>query len=138
MLYFTIGFPVFLYGFIANVIPFKLAEFISGKILIREDFVGSIKIAVGMLVFILIYGIEATLFGTFTHVLWGVLFCLSLYPAGLFTMDYFKTYYKVRGTIKYMRLFMQKSNLVTNLKITRQELVNELENRKTEFLDQRE
>ena len=138
LLYFTIGFPVFLYGFITNVIPFKLAEFISGKILIREDFVGSIKIAVGMLVFILIYGIEATLFGTFTNVLWGILFCISLYPAGLFTMDYFKTYYKVRGTIKYMRLFMQKSNLVTNLKTTRQELVDELENRKKEFLDQRE
>jgi len=138
MLYFTIGFPVFLYGLITNVIPFKLAEFISGKILIREDFVGSIKIAVGMLVFLIIYGIEATVFGTFTNVLWGILFYVSLYPVGLFTMDYFKTYYKVRGTIKYMRLFMQKSNLVTNLKTTRQELVDELENRKKEFLDQRE
>ena len=37
-----------------------------------------------------------------------------------------------------MRLFMQKSNLVTNLKTTRQELVDELENRKKEFLAQRE
>jgi hypothetical protein len=33
---------------------------------------------------------------------------------------------------------MQKSNLVTNLKTTRQELVDELESRKKEFLDQRE
>lgn len=138
MVYFTVGFPVFLYGFITNVIPFKLAEFISGKILIREDFVGSIKIAVGMLVFLIIYGVEAMFFGAFTNVLWGILFYVSLYPVGLFTMDYFKTYYKVRGTIKYMRLFMQKSNLVTNLKTTRQELVDELENRKKEFLDQRE
>lgn len=134
MIYFTIGFPVFLYGLITNVVPFKLAEFISEKILIREDFIGSIKIAVGMSVFLIMYGIEAVVFGAFTNPLWGIIFCISLYPTGLFTINYFKTYYKVRGTIKYLKLFMQKSDLVTNLKTTRQELVDELEKRKKEFL----
>ena len=134
MLYFIAGFPLFLYGLVTNVIPYKLAEFISSKILIREDFVGSIKLAVGMLVFLMLYGVEAFVFGAFTHVLWGVLFCISLYPLGLFTVDYIKTYYKVRGTVKYMKLFIQKSNLVIHLKTTRQELVEELEIRKKEFI----
>ncbi|MBG7630004.1 MAG: 1-acyl-sn-glycerol-3-phosphate acyltransferase [Bacteroidetes bacterium] len=138
MIYFTIGFPLFLYGLITNVIPFKLAEFISEKILIREDFIGSIKIAIGMIVFLIMYCIESLVFGAFTNPIWGIVFCISLYPAGLFTIGYFKTYYKVRGTIKYLRLFMHKSDLVTNLKITRQELVDELEKRKKEFLYQRE
>jgi len=138
MLYFIAGFPLFLYGFITNILPYKLAAFISSKILIREDFVGSIKLAVGMLVFLLLYGVEAFVFGAFTNVLWGVLFCISLYPIGLFTVDYIKTYYKVRGTVKYMKLFMQKSNLVIHLKTTRQELVEELELRKKEFIALRE
>ena len=138
MAYFIVGFPLFLYGLITNVIPFKLAEFISKKILIRDDFVGAINMAVGMLIFLLIYSIESTVFGICTNTMWGVLFCLSLYPAGLFTINYFKTYYKVRGTVKYLRLFMQKSDLVTNLKSTRQDLVDELENRKNEYLDQRD
>ena len=138
MLYFIAGFPLFLYGLVTNVLPYKLAEFISSKILIREDFVGSIKIAVGMLVFLLLYGVDAFVFGAFTNVLWGVLFCISLYPIGLFTVDYIKTYYKVRGTVKYMKLFMQKSNLVIHLKTTREELVEELELRKKEFIALRE
>ena len=138
MLYFIAGFPLFLYGFITNILPYKLAAFISSKIFIREDFVGSIKLAVGMFVFLLLYGLEAFVFGAFTHVLWGVLVCVSLYPSGLFTIDYIKTYYKVRGTVKYMKLFMQKSNLVIHLKTTRQELVEELELRKKEFIALRE
>jgi 1-acyl-sn-glycerol-3-phosphate acyltransferase len=133
-LYFVIGFPLFFYGLITNVIPFKLAEFISARILIREDFIGSIKIAVGMLIFLIFYGIEAAVFGSYTNSLWGILFCVSLYPAGLFTINYIKTYYKIRGTIKYLRLFMQKSDLVAHLKTTRQELIEELEKRKKEFV----
>ena len=138
MLYFFFGFPVFLYGLITNIIPYKLAELISNKILIREDFVGSIKIGVGMLIFLILYVIEATVFGAYTNLLWGILFCITLYPAGLFTINYFKNYYKVRGTVKYLRLFMQKSDLVTNLKTTRQDLVTELEIRKKEFIAQRD
>jgi hypothetical protein len=37
-----------------------------------------------------------------------------------------------------MKLFMQKSNLVIHLKTTRQELVEELELRKKEFIALRE
>ncbi|MDA8886533.1 lysophospholipid acyltransferase family protein [Bacteroidia bacterium] len=138
IVYFIIGFPVFLFGFITNVIPFKLSEFIAKKILIRDDFVGAIKMAVGMLIFLIMYIIQSTVFGSFTSLFWGIVFCISLYPAGLFTVSYIKTYYKVRGTVKYLKLFMQKSDLVTKLKSTRQELVDELENRKNEYLDQRD
>jgi hypothetical protein len=101
---------------------------------IREDFVGAVKMATGMLIFLITYLVEASIFGYLTNFLWAILFILSLYPAGLFTVDYFKKYYQVRGTIKYLRIFMKKGDLIANLKTTRQELVDELEMRKEDFI----
>lgn len=134
LLYFTFGFPLFLFGLITNIIPFKIVELIPNRVTIREDFVGAVKMATGMLIFLITYLVEASIVGYFTNYLWAILFILSLYPAGLFTVDYFKKYYKVRGTIKYLRIFMKKGDLIANLKSTRQELVNELELRKDEFI----
>lgn len=134
LLYFTFGFPLFLLGLITNIIPFKIVELIPSKVIIREDFVGAVKMATGMLIFLITYLIEASLVGYFTNFLWAILFILSLYPAGLFTVDYFKKYYQVRGTIKYLRIFMKKGDLIANLKSTRQELVDELEMRKEDFI----
>lgn len=134
LLYFTLGFPVFFFGLITNVIPFKIVELIPSKVTIREDFVGAVKMATGMLIFLITYLVQASIIAYFTNFLWAILFILSLYPAGLFTVDYFKKYYQVRGTIKYLRIFMKKGDLIANLKTTRQELVDELELRKEEFI----
>ena len=134
LLYFTFGFPLFLFGLITNIIPFKIVELIPSKVTIREDFVGAVKMATGMLIFLITYLVEASIFGYLTNFLWAILFILSLYPAGLFTVDYFKKYYQVRGTIKYLRIFMKKGDLIANLKTTRQELVDELEMRKEDFI----
>jgi len=137
-LYFSIGFPFFLYGLITNFFPFKVAELLSNKIKIREDFVGSVKLGSGLVAFLLLYIGETIIFAQFFDLFWSLIFLVSLYPAGLFTANYFKTYYQFRGTIKYLRIFMKKSNLITDLKSIRQELVNELEQAKKEFLEQRE
>jgi len=45
--YFLRGFPLFLLGFIVNIIPFKGAGFITKRIKSRDDFVGAVNIAVG-------------------------------------------------------------------------------------------
>jgi glycerol-3-phosphate O-acyltransferase/dihydroxyacetone phosphate acyltransferase len=137
ILYFVLGFPLYVYGVVTNFIPYKLAERIAKLNMIREDFVGSIKLAAGMLIFLLVYIIEASIVGLFTNYIWGLLFFVSLYPAGLFTTDYIKTYYQTKGAVKYLRLFLRKSDLIASLKTTRQELIDELEKRKIEFLAQR-
>ena len=136
LLYFVLGFPFFLFGIITSLVPFKLSGFISRRIKIREDFVGSINISVGMLVFLLIYLLEAVLLSNYTSNLVGVLFFVILYPMGLFTISYINSYYKFRGNIKYVTLFVQKSDVVSRLKREREELITELEKRKEEYLNQ--
>ena len=138
ILYFLLGFPFFLFGFLSNYIPFKLSGFISDNLKIREDFVGAIKLAVGLLVFLISYLVESILVASLFGNLWAVLFFISLYPAGFFTIDYIKTYYKLRGAIHYLSLFMRKSDMVARLKTRRQELIDELEKRKEDYLKMQE
>jgi glycerol-3-phosphate O-acyltransferase/dihydroxyacetone phosphate acyltransferase len=134
--YFSIGFPLFLFGYIFNFIPFKLTAFISFKIKAREDFVGAVNIAVGLFIFLIVYIIQGIIIASFSNTILAVIFCLSFYPVGFFTVDYIKTYYRFRGSIKYLGLFMKKSDLVADLKTKRQGLITELEKRKVEYLSQ--
>ena len=87
-----------------------------------------------MFIFLLFYLVEFSLVVTFTNYIWGIAFLVALYPAGLFTVNYIKKYYEVRGILKYIHLFIRKSNLITQLKSTRNQLVEELEKAKESSL----
>jgi len=132
--YFILGFPIFAFGMFTNYIPYRLAGVVALAIPLRDDFVGSIKMASGMFIFLLFYLVEFSLVVTFTNYIWGIAFLVALYPAGLFTVNYIKKYYEVRGILKYIHLFIRKSNLITQLKSTRNQLVEELEKAKESYL----
>ena len=134
-LYFIFGFPLFLYGYLVNIIPFKAADYLSKKITVRKDFIGSMKIAFGMFVFLIFYILEIIIFATFTHWYWWIVFALTLYPLGLFTVKYIKNYYLFRGNFRYIYLFIRKSNLITELQITRKEIIEELEEGRQLYLN---
>ena len=134
LIYFIAGLPLFLYGFLTNFIPYRLTGIIFNLIPSRADFVGSIKIALSMFVFMILYIIEASLVGIYTNIWWALLFLVLLYPAGIFALAYSNRFYEVMSTHWYLRLFMRKSDLVTKLKITRQQLIDELEAGKDEYL----
>jgi len=133
--YFVLGFPIFIYGYLTNVIPYKISEFLSKKIIVRKDFIGSMKLAFGMFVFFLFYIVEISFLGTHTDWYWAVLFAITLYPAGIFTIHYLKQYYYVKDTIRYINLFVKKSDLITNLKLIRKELIDELDEGKEMYLN---
>jgi 1-acyl-sn-glycerol-3-phosphate acyltransferase len=137
-LYFIFGFPIFLYGYIFNFIPFKSVELLAKKIPVRADFVGSMKLGLGLFLFLICYSIECIVFIYYTPTLWALVFVLSLYPTGLFTVSYIKEYFKARGTLKYIFLKRRKSTLINQLKTTRQEIVTELEEGKNLYLSQLE
>lgn len=134
MVYFVMGMPLFCFGYLTNYLPFKLAGWVSSKIPTRDDFVGSIKIATGMFIFLIVYILETMVVGRFTNIGWALVFILSLYPAGVFTLSYMKRYFQMIGTLKYLRLFIQKSDLVAKLKVTRKQLIDELEAGREEYL----
>jgi 1-acyl-sn-glycerol-3-phosphate acyltransferase len=126
-MYFTLGSPVFLYGYVVNFLPYYTALLISRSITVRQDFIGSMKLALGMFVFLLFYSIQILIIGSLTNWYWTILFAFSLYPAGLFTINYLKNYHLLKGNLRFLSLFNNRGEIIEKLKMTRQELIDELE-----------
>jgi len=131
---FVFGFPLFLYGFVFNYIPYRLPGEVVKRIKMDDDFVGSVQLAGGMLVFSITYLVQGLLVAPLIGTWWALAFVASLYPAGVFAVAYLTKYYRFRGTLKYLHLFIRKSDLVAHLKTTRQQLVSALEAGREEFL----
>ncbi|NNM10254.1 MAG: hypothetical protein HKO61_13870 [Flavobacteriaceae bacterium] len=125
--YFIFGAPICVYGFLANILPYTTVRLLSAKIRIREDFIGSLKLALGAFVFLIFYILETVFFGWMINWYWSILFALSLYPAGLFTINYIGNFYLFQSDFRYARLFKRRRDLIEQLKLTRLELMKALE-----------
>lgn len=135
-LFFVFTFPIFLYGFLTNYLAYKVPGLLTSRLKMAEDFVGSVKITAGMFVFLIVYLAETYFVSSATNIFIGIAFFISLYPAGMFTMYYIKTFYKTRGTFRYIRTFIRKSDLVAEMKVRRKELVDLLENARELYVNQ--
>jgi len=133
--YFILGFPVFIYGVLVNIIPYKTAEFLSRKITVRKDFIGSMKLAFGLFVFLLFYITQMLAFNAFTNWLWGIIFVLSLYPAGLFALNYINQWYRYQGHLTYSRLKANRKNRIRKLHAFREVLLKELDKGRQRYIE---
>ena len=95
--------------------------------MVREDFIGSLKLLVGMLVFLIFHMIQSLIVGYATRYYWGLLVLFSLYPAGIFALKYIQTFDSFKGDINYIKIFVRKSDLITSLKLRRKDLADQLE-----------
>ncbi|MEZ5031832.1 MAG: lysophospholipid acyltransferase family protein [Saprospiraceae bacterium] len=128
------GFPLFLAGWLANILPFKLAEWVAGRIRVREDFVGSIRLSAGMFIFLFTYLIQAGGVALFTSWATGIACLLLFYPAGLYALYYLKSVFHLRYSLDYLFIRQKRSALILRLRAIRQELIQELEAGKESFL----
>ncbi|MCF8239215.1 MAG: lysophospholipid acyltransferase family protein [Saprospiraceae bacterium] len=131
-----LGFPLFFAGWIANVIPFKLAEWVSRKIRVREDFVGSIRLAAGMFVFLFIYLLEAAVITWLTSWTIGLTSLLLFYPSGVYTLHYLKAAWQFRYSLDYLFIWQKRKRLIERLRDIRQELIGELEEGREKYLSE--
>ena len=136
--YFILGFPLFVYGYFLNIIPFKTAKYLSRKIKVRKDFIGSMKLAFGMFIFLLFYIIQIVIVASFTNWIWGVFLALSLYPSGLYTINFVNQWYRFQGHLTYLRLKSSRRGIITRLHDLREELLKELDKGRQIYLQARD
>lgn len=132
---FILGFPVFFYGFLVNIIPYQSVAFLSKQIHVREDFIGSIKLALGMFVFLIFYTIQAVIFTYFTNLYWGFVFALTFYPSGLYAVNYINQWYRFQGHLSYLRLKSNKKVIFRQLQAMRKDLLVELDEGRNLYLN---
>ncbi len=128
------GFPVYLYGLLNNILPFKIPGIVAGKITKQKEFRGAIGMVGGMFTFLIFYSLQTTLMWKYTYSpLFTLAYAISLPLSGLFAYWYFYTVKEYRTKWMLMMLFYKKSVLVSGLITAREQLIAEFDKAKKEY-----
>lgn len=139
LFFLIIGFPIFVFGFINNFLPFRIPGWSAGAIAKKPEFHGSIAYSMGTFTFILFYTLQIVTVFKLTHD-WRIVLAYSLLLpiTGLLAFYYFKRFTTIRGNWKIFSMFYKKTNLITTLISNRQTIINELEKARKEYVAYRD
>ena len=133
--YILLGFPIYLYGLINNIIPYKLPRWLAKKFAGSKSEIATTKLVTGMGVFIIYYFIEIIIFAIVTNnVLFTILYSLSLIPSGNFVLSYIYQIRKYRQHLRFLTVFYQKRNIVYQIIEERQKLIKYINEAKDEYM----
>jgi len=110
------GFPLHLYGVINNYLPYKLPALFVEKKVKDIHFHSSIKMAMGVILFWMFWGVQMMLVAIFTdHYIWLYYFG-SLMVSAVFSYHYWITTLKTKGKLKYNKLAKNRDKRFLKLK----------------------
>jgi hypothetical protein len=137
--YLVLGFPLFVYGTINNFLPFRIPGWAAPRISKSIEFRGPISFAMGTFTFLIFYSLQVWLVDKYTNG-WPILlaYALSLPLSGLFAFYYYKRFLTIRGNWRILSLFYKKTNLITAIITTRQQIIEELANARKEYVAYRD
>lgn len=139
MIFLIFGFPLFAFGFINNFLPFKIPGWAAPRISSSREFYGAISMSMGTFTFLLFYSLQIWLATNYTSSLpFIVAYSLLLPFSGLFAYYYYNRFVTIRGNWRVLTLFYKKTRLITALITKRQQIIEELENARKEFVAYRD
>lgn len=118
----------FLFGFINNIIPFKLPYLLSKKIVKKVEFFSTVNLFSGVFIFLIWY---LMVFFLSSHLLnsWllGLLYILAAFGSGIYALKYYRMFRRFMGQWRAAKLFGKDKTLMDLIAI-RKEIINELKN----------
>ncbi|MBX2950601.1 MAG: 1-acyl-sn-glycerol-3-phosphate acyltransferase [Crocinitomicaceae bacterium] len=119
-----IGFPVYLFGLIHNILPFKFTDFIIPKITKSKEFYAPLAILIGLIIYPLNYAFFAILFyQLFQPELWLlVVYCVLMPVLGFFAYNFSKYMQHISYKLNYIFLLMNKKEVILEMKEQRKQL----------------
>jgi len=121
------GFPIFLAGYISNLIPFVVPKFICDKLIKDPRFYSSVYISSGTVLYLIYFPILlilATIFGGWTGFLLGLLVPLLGYLVFFYQEIFWERFFTLRYTIKSL----SNRSLISILKSKRSEICDIIDN----------
>ncbi|UTW67616.1 1-acyl-sn-glycerol-3-phosphate acyltransferase [bacterium SCSIO 12643] len=122
-----LGIPVFVFGFLANSLPYYATIWIFRRFKIDPSFHGSIGMSIGMVLYLIWYigwGVYAS---SFIGYWWfGFLLISVVYLAGRFTLKYLSLIFQMRQQGKLNRLLRKDRNVLKALFEERNEIIREI------------
>jgi glycerol-3-phosphate O-acyltransferase/dihydroxyacetone phosphate acyltransferase len=129
-----LGLPLFVYGFINNILPFEIPARIAKKISSSIEFVGAIGMVGGLFTFSIFYSIQIALVWKYSNHVWlTIAYGISLPISGFFAYWYYNTLNKIKTKWMLIMLFYRKSVFISNLISEREQIISELDKIKKEY-----
>ena len=126
MLILTIGFPVWLFGYLNSYIPYKIPRLIALKITKSEAFYGALLMSIGTFSFLFFYSIIILLVWEFTDSsLLTIVYGVALPLSGVFTIFYSRIARRTYYNWQFISRFFSKQGLMMQLMMDRKNIVAE-------------
>ncbi len=130
----VIGLPVFAYGAMVNALPYYVPRWFARKITNKEVYYATARFLGSIVLFPLSWGIETWVIWRLTNLKIAVLFFASLPLSGLLAYHYLRGMARFRQELRFAWLAMTRNHATTRLLVERQEVLNELEQAKNDYL----
>lgn len=136
LLYFSIGLPVFMLGYILHFIPFYLTNILAKVLVKKTDFIGSILLVLGLLLFS-INGFTLTwlVFHWFQNYLIAIVFFSLLPSFGIFAFQYNIRLKRWLAGFRIKSIGNRREDLIKNLSKEKEELLKLFKSAHTDYLN---
>ena len=126
LVYGIFGLPVFLFGFIHSIIPFKATDLLMPKLIKNVEYYAPIAVLMGLVLYPLNYGllvwIAAKAFEL--NLIAKVLYFFAMPLTGMFAYYYMRFFSKTAYRWKYMFVRMNESQALDDLQKSRDRLID--------------
>ncbi|UKN02886.1 1-acyl-sn-glycerol-3-phosphate acyltransferase [Paracrocinitomix mangrovi] len=126
--------PLFLIGFIGNIIPYQITTFVQKKINVKGTFKGSIILATGMVIFSFWYILGIVLLWKLTPLaFYSLLLPVVLYLTGLQALVYSSILGILRSRYRLRKFFKANKELLDKINSKRKMLINKFQDFRIAF-----
>jgi 1-acyl-sn-glycerol-3-phosphate acyltransferase len=129
-----LGFPLFLYGFLANVLPYFVPRWLAHRMASKETGYATVRFLASIVAFPLFWGLEIWLVAHLLGPLWALAFALSLPLSGLLAFHYLRGAGRLGHALRFGLFSLTHAQDARRLVAERQALIADLDRAKTDYL----
>ncbi|MBI4610057.1 MAG: 1-acyl-sn-glycerol-3-phosphate acyltransferase [Candidatus Rokubacteria bacterium] len=129
-----LGLPIFLYGALVNALPYYVPRIIARRLTHRETDYATARLLSSIVLFPLFWGLETWAVARLADVRVAALFLASLPLSGLLAYRYLGGLARLSHQLRFARLAMTRNHAAARLLAERQEILNELDRAKRDYL----
>lgn len=128
------GFPLFVYGAVANGVPYLAPRWLARRLARKETDYATVRLLASVVAFPLCWGIEIWAVARLAGPHWAAPFALSLPLSGLIAYRYLVGAGRLRSRLRFAALALTRAHAARRLVAEREAIVAELDRAKREYL----
>ena len=121
------GFPVYVYGLINNLIPYRIPRLVVKRLKPSKEFRSTYVIVSGLVAYVIMYILQTVLVFHWVGNVWiALIYLVSLLPSGKFALYYKRLLANYRQHLRLFTLLSKRKTLFMDIIHDRVELINAL------------